>query len=58
MVVPAGTWFGAVLSDGGVFGLMGTTMAPGYDPEDFTLGVCEELTAGWPEAQAEILRLV
>jgi len=57
MVVPAGTWFGGFLATGGTFGLMGTTMAPGFDDEDFSLGDRAELLAGWPTAAKEIERL-
>jgi len=55
--VPAGTWFGGFLADGGTFGLMGTTMAPGFDEDDFTLGKRDELLKEWPSAEKEILRL-
>lgn len=57
LAVPAGTWFGGALNEGGVFGLLGTTMAPGYDEEDFTLADRAELTAGWPKAAKDIERL-
>ena len=57
MVVPAGTWFGGSLNEGGNFGLMGTTMAPAFEFSDFTLGKREELLAKFPQAKAEIMRL-
>ena len=38
VVVPAGTWQGSRLVPGGEFALLGTTMAPGFDPRDFELG--------------------
>jgi hypothetical protein len=37
-VVPAGSWQGSRLVPGGRWALLGTTMAPGYEPEDFELG--------------------
>ena len=43
MIVPAGTWFGGIL-EGGSFALMGTTVAPGFEFEDFELGKsCRQL---------------
>jgi len=57
MVVPAGTWFGGYLSGGGHYALMGTTVAPGFEFEDFEIGSREELLKAFPGAQEEILRL-
>jgi len=57
MVVPAGTWFGGYLNEGGSFALMGTTVAPGFEFEDFQLAAREELLAGFPNAEKEIIRL-
>ena len=57
MSVKAGTWFGGFLSDGGKFALMGTTMAPGFEFEDFTLGNRGDLLAKFPHAERDILRL-
>ena len=37
-VVPGGVWQGSRLVPGGRYALMGTTMTPGFDLEDFTLG--------------------
>jgi predicted cupin superfamily sugar epimerase len=34
-VVPCGVWQGAHLIEGGLFALMGTTMAPGFDFADY-----------------------
>lgn len=36
-LVPAGTWQGTRLVDGGEWALLGTTMTPGYDPAGFEL---------------------
>lgn len=47
-VVAGGTWQGARLAPGGHFALMGTTMAPGFDPADFELGNRDELSAQYP----------
>ncbi len=56
--VPAGAWQGSHLLPGGRFALMGTTMAPGYDHADFTLGKRSELQAGWPGEAALIAKLI
>jgi predicted cupin superfamily sugar epimerase len=37
-VVPGGTWQGSRLIEGGQWALLGTTMAPGFSPEDFEIG--------------------
>jgi len=47
-VVPTGTWQGSRLAPGGKFALLGTTMAPGFDPRDYESGRREELIAGYP----------
>ena len=52
--VPAGVWQGARVQPGGRYGLMGTTMVPGFDLRDFELGDREQLRSAWPEAQAWI----
>ncbi|HEX4002973.1 MAG TPA: cupin domain-containing protein [Candidatus Acidoferrales bacterium] len=53
-VVPAGTWQGARLAPGGKFALMGTTMAPGFDPQDYEAGNRAELAAQYPQYSALI----
>ncbi len=57
MVVPAGTWFGGSLNEGGKYALMGTTVAPGFEFEDFEIGGREELLKAFPRAEKEIMRL-
>jgi len=47
-LVCGGTWHGSRLAPGGKFALMGTTMAPGFDPADFELGDREKLSAAYP----------
>jgi uncharacterized protein len=47
-VVCGGTWQGSRLVPGGSFALMGTTMAPGFDPADFELGKRDVLSAQYP----------
>lgn len=55
VVVPAGTWQGAMLAEGGAFALMGTTVAPGFEFDDFELGEQDALVAQYYE-QAELIR--
>ena len=56
-VVPAGTWQGAVLNEGGRFALMGCTVAPGYEFDDFELGRRSDLIGRFPQHAALIERL-
>ena len=54
-LVPKGVWQGSHLASGGNFALMGTTMAPGYTPEDYVGGTFSELAAHYP-AQTDLIR--
>jgi predicted cupin superfamily sugar epimerase len=54
-VVPPGVWQGLRLTPGGRFALLGTTVAPGFEYHDFTLGSRAELIARFPE-HAETIR--
>jgi predicted cupin superfamily sugar epimerase len=56
-VVPQGVWQGSHLQPGGSYALIGTTMAPGYENEDFMLGQCENLVNEYPEAAGLIRQL-
>ena len=57
VVVPAGVWQGSRLAEGGHFALMGTTMAPGFDQQDYKGGEREQLCAQYPERADRIRRL-
>jgi len=57
LLIKAGTWFGGYLNEGGQFGLMGTTVAPGFDFADFIFGQKEKLLKDFPTAEDEINRL-
>lgn len=57
LLVKAGTWFGGYLNDGGKYGLMGTTVAPGFDFSDFVFGKKEKLLNAFPLMRDEIIRL-
>lgn len=56
-IVPGGAWQGSRLAPGGKFALLGTTMAPGFDPADFELGARDELSARYP-AYAELIAVL
>lgn len=56
IVVPGGVWQGMRLVDGGRFALLGTTMAPGFDPSDFEIGNREALIREFPGWEEVILR--
>lgn len=49
VVVPSGTWQGARLVSGGQFALMGTTVSPGFDFEDYEAGDPVLLAGRYPE---------
>jgi len=54
LVVPAGIWQGCRLAPSGSWGLMGCTVAPGFDYADFELGDRKELSAAYPQHSALI----
>lgn len=49
VLVPKDHWQGLRLKPGGAWALMGTTVAPGFEYEDFELGSREELTLAYPD---------
>lgn len=53
--VPRGVWQGSILAEGGAFALLGATVAPGFEYEDFEMGNREELLRQYP-AEAEWIR--
>ncbi|HEX5117436.1 MAG TPA: cupin domain-containing protein [Pseudonocardiaceae bacterium] len=57
LVVPAGTWMGARVADGGAWSLCGTTMAPGFLPADYEGGDVTDLTRRYPRAADHIRAL-
>ena len=48
VVVPAGVWQGSQLVEGGELALMGTTVAPGFEFEEYENGNREELVGLFP----------
>jgi predicted cupin superfamily sugar epimerase len=56
-VVPAGCWFGSSLRQPNTWALVGCTVAPGFDFEDFEMAKRAELTAQYPQHRNIIERL-
>lgn len=57
-VVPAGSWFGASLTDPAAsFALVGCTVSPGFDFADMTFGRRKELLALYPR-HAKIIEML
>jgi len=56
-VVPAGVWQGSFLEPGVPFALLGATMAPGFDYDDYERGTRADLLAQYPKAESLIRRL-
>ena len=56
-LVPRGCWQGAYLPPGGTFALMGATMCPGFDDQDYEAGNRKTLLLQYPERQALIEKL-
>jgi predicted cupin superfamily sugar epimerase len=54
-VVSGGVWQGSRLRRGGKFALLGTTMAPGFEYEDYETGKRDELIVRYPEF-AQLIR--
>jgi predicted cupin superfamily sugar epimerase len=54
-VVPGGVWQGARLKKGGAFALLGTTMSPGFDYQDYVSGKAEDFIRKWPK-RAQMIR--
>jgi predicted cupin superfamily sugar epimerase len=55
IVIAAGVWQGA--APAGDWTLVGTTMAPGFEPEMFELGERQVLLDQYPAAREDIIRL-
>lgn len=53
-IVRSGVWQGSRLRAGGKFALMGTTMAPPFDPKTFELGDRKTLLRDYPD-RAELI---
>ncbi len=57
VVVPAGVWQGSRLRPGGAFALLGTTVAPGFEYEDYVSGERETLLEAYPAFADQIVAL-
>lgn len=56
-IIPRDAWQGARLKPGGRFALLGCTVAPGFEYEDYEHGAGPALAATYPEAKEIILAL-
>jgi predicted cupin superfamily sugar epimerase len=56
-IVPARTWFAASVIDNNTFSLLGCTVAPGFDFNDFELGEREKLMKMFPAHSELILQM-
>ena len=56
-VVPARCWFASHVADWQSFGVVGCTVAPGFDFEDFEMGKRGKLVAEYPRLSEIIWRL-
>ncbi|MEU1939050.1 cupin domain-containing protein [Streptomyces coeruleorubidus] len=56
--IPAGTWMGGRVREGGRWTLFGCTMAPGFTFEGYEHGDAAELTASYPAAADKIAELI
>jgi hypothetical protein len=56
-VVPAGCWFASHVADWKSFAVVGCTVAPGFEFEDFEMGQRKELAATYPQHGGLIERL-
>ena len=57
VVVPGGTWQGSFLKEDGEFALLGCTVAPGFEYEDYEHGSRQELLDRYPDRRDLIIRL-
>ncbi len=52
--VPGGVWQGSRLKQGGKYALLGTTMSPGFEYDDYETGKRQELIVRYPQ-HAELI---
>lgn len=57
VIVPKMVWQGARLVDGGSFALLGTTVSPGFDYNDYESGDRAELIKIYPDYEDLIIKL-
>ena len=56
LLIPKGSWFAAKVTDLSSYTLLGCTVAPGFDFEDFELGKREELIKRFPQ-HTEVIKM-
>lgn len=56
-VISAGSWFGSRVAEGGNYSLVGCTVSPGFDFNDFALADREQLSALYPQHKELITAL-
>ena len=56
-VVPGGSWFASEVQNEKAYSLVGCTVSPGFDFEDFELGTKSELVSLFPGQKDIIMRL-
>ena len=56
VVVPKGIWQALRLVEGGGWALLGTTVAPGFEFEDFEIGTREQMLELFPHLRTDIMR--
>lgn len=56
-LVPAGRWFAAECEDAGGYSLVGCTVAPGFEFDEFEIGDARVLAQHWPAHRELIARL-
>ena len=54
VVVPRGVWQGSRLIPGGKLALLGCTVSPGFEYEDYESGMRDDLSRGWPDWRDQI----
>ena len=57
IIAPRNVWQGSHLAPGGQWALLGCTVSPGFEFEDYDAATREELCAEWPAFTALITRL-
>lgn len=56
VLVPKDTWQAVILKPGSSFALMGTSMAPGYEDEDISFALREEVLLQYPSEREIIIK--
>jgi len=57
LVVPSGCWFGATVDEANSFALVGCTVSPGFDFEDFELADRYQMLQAFPEHESIVREL-